>query len=82
MIIMMTPPYIVWHEILVGVIFGEFFSQDWRIIIWRTNLDRALHALAYTLAEFNFDGSFIQLPIRQINFSTNISCCTVVLKPI
>ena len=53
----------IWHEILAGVIFGgcttfRFFPQDWQIIIWRTDLDRALHTQTYmyihtSLAKFN-----------------------------
>ena len=45
-----------WYEILAGVIlllFFDFFSQDWRIIIWQTDLDQAPRAQVYTsLVEF------------------------------
>ena len=72
------PVYIpVWHEILAGAIFS-IFSEDWRIIIiWRTNLEWLLHEHTIILVGIQFGCFLMHPPIRQINFSANISCHTV-----
>ena len=64
-----------YHALLAGVIFGGFaiFSQDWRILIWRTDLEWTLihkHVCAYaSLAEFKLA---VLSYIHQIKFSANI----------
>ena len=55
----------------------KFFSQDWQVI-WRTDLDQALHTWTCTHHWQNLiGGSLIHPPIHEIKFSANISCHTV-----
>ena len=65
-----------WRELYLVDSLFLLYSQDWRILIWRTYLEWTLiHKHMRTYA--SIAGSLIQLPIRQIKFSANISCHTV-----
>ena len=66
-------------NILAGVIFGRIhYFWDWRIIIRRTNLEWTLYMNIHNTTVTHWRNFFLMHPpIRQINFSANISCHTV-----